>query len=122
LPKRILIVDDEPDIRTSVSQAVKSMGFEAKAAGSAKQGLQLLEKEKFDLVLMDIFMPVMSGRDAVEQIRKSPKLRNQKVAFLTVAELSSSGKALISKMKPVDYIQKPVDLDDLTRRLKKILK
>ncbi len=122
MAKKVLIVDDEPDIRISVRQAVENEGFEAKTANNAKQALRLLHGEKFDLVLMDIFMPEMSGRDAVKEIRADSKIKNQKVAFLTVAELSSNGKAIIKKMNPVDYFQKPIELKDFIRRLKKILK
>lgn len=122
MKKKILIVDDEEDIRISVKQAVESEGYQAKTARDAIQGLQILRKESFDLVLLDIFMPEMSGRDMLEEIRKDEKLKDQKVAFLTVANLSETGRGIINKLKPVDYFQKPVDLDDLSKRLKKILK
>jgi CheY-like chemotaxis protein len=115
-------VDDEPDIRVSIKQAVEGEGFETKAANNGKQALEILRKEKFDLVLMDIFMPEMSGRDAVEAMRKDAKLKNQKVAFLTVVNLSEQGQSIVKKLKPVDYFQKPIDLDDFGKRLKKLLK
>jgi len=120
--KRVLIVDDAADIRTSVMQAVQSEGFEAVTASSGEEGMELLKNEKFDLILLDIFMPEMSGRDMLELIRKDPKLKDQKVAFLTVANLSETGKGIISKLQPVDYFQKPVELDDFVKRLRKLLK
>ena len=122
MAKRVLIVDDEPDIRTSVRQAVESMGFEAKVAKSAKEGLGLLRKEKFDLALLDIFMPKMSGRDMLEEIRKDPKIEKQRVAFLTVANLSEAGQGIVKSLKPVEYFQKPIDLNDFSKRLQKLLK
>jgi len=122
MAKKVLIVDDEQDIRASVKHLVESIGFEAKAVGGAKQALALLRKEKFDLVLMDIFMPQMSGRDAVQKMRTDPKLKKQKVAFLTVAQLSEAGREKINKLKPVEYFQKPIELDGFSKRLKKLLK
>jgi len=122
MAKRVLIVDDEPDIRTSVRQAVESMGFEAKVAKNAKEGLGLLRKEKFDLALLDIFMPKMSGRDMLEEIRKDPKIEKQRVAFLTVANLSEAGQGIVKSLKPVEYFQKPIELDDFAKRLRNLLK
>ena len=122
IAKRVLIVDDEPDIRVSVKQAVEGEGFETKAASNGKEALKMLRKEKFVLVLMDIFMPEMSGREATEAIRKDPNLKSQKVAFLTVVNLSEQGQSIVKKLKPVEYFQKPIDLDDFGKRLRKILK
>ncbi|MBN2127620.1 MAG: response regulator [Candidatus Diapherotrites archaeon] len=122
MKKKVLIVDDEKDILISVKQLVERDGFEAKTAASCKEAMNLLEKEKFDLVLMDIFMPEQSGRDCVEKIRKTPKIKNQKIAFLTVAHLSELGKKIIEDLKPVDFIQKPINIDDFSKRMKKILK
>lgn len=114
-------MDDEPDILVSVKQAVEGEGFEAKVAENGKKALEMLRREKFDLVLMDIFMPEMSGREAVEAMRKDPKLKNQKVAFLTVVNLSEQGQSIVKELKPVEYFQKPVNLDDFGKRLKKIM-
>lgn len=122
MAKRVLVVDDEKDVLTSVKYLVEREGFEARVARSAKGALALLRKEKFDLVLMDIFMPKVSGRECVERIRKEPKLRRQKVAFLTVAQLSEAGRDAIKKLKPAGYIQKPIDIEDFGRELKKLLK
>ena len=122
MAKRVLIVDDEADIRTTLKQAVEGEGFEAKLASSAKEALHLLEKESFDLVLMDIFMPEMSGREAVEKIRKNKKLEKQKIAFITVANLSETGKKIIKRLKPADYIQKPIDYEEFVTRLRNLLK
>jgi CheY-like chemotaxis protein len=120
--KKVLIVDDEPDIRTSIKQIVELEGFEAEAVGSGKEALAALKRGKFDLVLMDIFMPEMSGRDAVEKIRADPKLRKQKVAFLTVAKLSEAGSGIIKKLEPVAYLQKPVGITGFGRKLKELLR
>jgi len=122
MAKKILVVDDEADIRETVKQIAEGDGYEVKTASGCEQGLAMLRKEKFDLVLMDFFMPKKSGRTCVEEIRKDSSLKSQKVAFLTVAKPSDSGKGFIEKLKPVDYIQKPFKVEELSKRLKKILK
>ncbi len=119
--KKVLIVDDEQDILSSIKKILETEGFEAATANSAKKALEMIEKEKFDLVLMDIFMPKMSGREAVERIRANPKTKDQKVAFLTVAELSETGEKIIKKLKPVDYIQKPVLVKEFGKRIKNLV-
>ena len=97
MAKKILIVDDEGDIRTSVKMIIEGMGYEAKTAGSGKEALNMLKKERFDLVLLDVLMPEMSGRQVLEKIRADPKLKSQKAAFLTVVKLSEHGKNSIER-------------------------
>jgi len=119
--KKILIVDDEKDILTSVKELIEDIGYKAKTASNGKKALERLKLEKYDLVLLDMLMPEMSGREVLEKIRKDPKLKKQKVAFLTVVQLSEPGKNIVKELKPVDYFQKPIDIADFRKRLKKIL-
>ncbi len=121
MAKKVLIVDDEEDILSSVKILVESMGYEAKTANNGKKALRALQEEIFDIVLLDVLMPEMSGREVLERIRKDPKLKNQKVAFLTVIQLSEPGKDIVKKLKPVEYFQKPIDVADFRKRLKRVL-
>ncbi|MBW2984335.1 response regulator [Candidatus Woesearchaeota archaeon] len=122
MKKKVLIVDDEEDILTSVAMLINNMGYEAKTANNGKKALEMLKKQKFDLVLLDILMPGISGREVLENIREYPKLKNQKAAFLTVVKLSEYGRDIMKKkLKPVDYFQKPINVSDFRRRIKKIL-
>ena len=122
MKKKVLIVDDEEDILTSVAMLINNMGYEAKTVNSGEKALEIIKKQKFDLILLDILMPGISGREVLEKIREYPKLKNQKVAFLTVVKLSEYGKDMMEKkLKPVDYFQKPINVSDFKRRIKKIL-
>jgi two-component system, OmpR family, response regulator ChvI len=120
--KKILIVDDERDILTSMKILIESMGIKVKTVDNGRKALNALKKEFFDLVLLDILMPGMSGKEVLEKIRKDSKLKKQKVAFLTVVRLGDVGKKEIKKLKPVDYIEKPVDIDSFKKKIKKILR
>ena len=122
MAKKILIVDDQEDILESMGMLVENMGYEVKTTNNGKQALAMLKKESFDLVLLDILMPKMSGREVLQKIRKNPKLKNQEVAFLTVVQLSEAGKDVVKKLKPVDYFPKPIEVVNFKKRLKKILK
>lgn len=119
--KKVLIVDDEQDILLTIGMIVGGMGYETKLASDGKNALKLLEKENFDLVLLDIIMPDLSGKAVLEKIRANPKLKNTKVAFLTVVQLSEIGKKEVKKLKPIDYFTKPIDIPKFKEKLKQIL-
>lgn len=120
--KKVLIVDDEKDIADSVKLVIDKLGYHAKTIGSGEEALAILKKEKFDLVLLDMLMPEMSGREVLVQIRKNNKLKNQKVAFLTVVQLGQEGESMINKLKPIAYFQKPItDINAFKQKLKKLL-
>jgi CheY-like chemotaxis protein len=120
--KKVLIVDDEADIASSVKMLIDGMGFSSKVVNNGVAALDILKKEKFDLVLLDILMPQMSGREVLEKIRADSKMKKQKVAFLSVVQLSEEGKDSVKKLKPVEYFQKPItDLNEFKTKIKRIL-
>ena len=69
-PKRILIIEDEKAIARALELKLIHNGFEAKSAPSGEEGLVLLEENDFDLILLDLVMPDMSGFDVLEEIKK----------------------------------------------------
>jgi CheY-like chemotaxis protein len=122
MAKKIMVVDDEPDILESVSGLLESEGYDVIAAVDGAECLKKLDGGvKPDLILMDFFMPGMSGREVVEKIRLNPKTKNLKIAFLTVAEFKEKGMEILDNLKIADYLQKPIDIDNFSKRIKKIL-
>jgi CheY-like chemotaxis protein len=119
--KKVLIVDDEEDILTSVKMLVEDSGYSAETVNSGGKALKALGEKKYDLVLLDILMPGMSGKEVLEKIRADPKLKNQKVAFMTVVQLAKQGEDSIKRLKPVEYFEKPVRIGDFRTRLQKVL-
>ena len=119
--KKILIVDDEKDILDSVQMLVETQGHESKIVDNGDSAINLLKKEKFDLVLLDVLMPKMSGIKTLEKIRADPKLKYQKVAFLTVVSPSKNGEGVIKKLNPIAYLEKPIDNAEFKKELKKML-
>ncbi len=122
MAKKIMIVDDEESIRELVNAVLSLEGFEIIAAEDGQDCLEKLKKTKPDLILMDMMMPGMSGRETIENIRKNPKTKNLKIVFLTVARFSETGKNTLEKMNVLDYITKPFDNNDLVKRVKKLFK
>lgn len=118
-----MIVDDTKDTVGVVKKLLETEGYKTMTASDGKEALKLLKKtkEKPDLVLLDMFMPEMSGREVCERIRKDEGLKDLKVAFFTVAAFRGQGKQMLKDLKVSDYIVKPFDIDDLLRRIRMML-
>ena len=122
MTKGILVVDDEEDIRDSVKTLFESEGFRVETASNGLEASKILKgNADFDLILIDFFMPGISGRELLKKIREDSKLKELKCAFLTVAEFSGKGIDELKKLHSLDYIKKPYDSDDLVERVKKMV-
>ena len=93
--KKILIVDDEKDIRELTKELLISWGYQVKTASDGMAAIDMLRKEVFDLVLLDILMPKMSGTETVQIIRKDQKLKDQKIAMFTVVMKNEDERILL---------------------------
>jgi CheY-like chemotaxis protein len=118
---KIMVVDDEANILELVSAVMDSEGFETITASSGQECLDKLKTEKPDLILLDMMMPGMSGRETCEKIRENPETKDIKVVFVTVARFSEVGKDILEKLNVLDYVTKPFDNADLIARVKKAL-
>jgi len=119
--KKIMLVDDEDDIRNVVKLVLDDEGYEVISTSGGEQALEKLKTVKPDLILIDFFMPNMSGLDLCKKIRADPKIQKLKCAFLTVSNFGDEGAKQLKKLNVLDYIQKPVKNEELVRRIKKIL-
>ena len=114
--KKILVVDDEPDVRNTVKTVLEKNGFNVITAINAEEGFKKWQSEKPDLVLMDIMMPGTPVREII------PKLGKIKIAYLSVVRTSEAEKEDLMKNKNiVDFIQKPFDINELVKRVKKLV-
>ena len=118
---KIMVVDDEPNILALEGAILEGEGFEVVQAASGQECLDKLKQEKPDLILLDMMMPGMSGREVCEKIRADPETANQKIVFVTVARFSEVGKNILEELKVLDYVTKPFDNADLIARVKKAL-
>ena len=119
--KRIMIVDDEENILELVKIIIEGEGFSVIGVHNGKECLEKLKEIKPDLILMDMMMPEMTGKETTKKIRSNPKTKNIKIAFLTVARLSEVGREELKALNVSDYITKPFDNADLVKRVKRIL-
>ncbi|MFO7677918.1 MAG: response regulator [Thermoplasmatota archaeon] len=119
MPLRIMIVDDEEDIRRSVGQVFQASGYEIITANNGNDCLNKLDDSLPDLIILDIMMPGMNGWDVAAQLKKNDKWNHIPIVFLTAKadELSIGFGGLAS----VDYIVKPFDILTLKEAVEKIL-
>ncbi len=116
-----MVVDDESSLIELLKGVLGEEGYEVITAMSGYECLKKLSTVKPDLILLDMMMPGMSGRQVCENIRKDPKTKDLKIAFVTVAKFSETGRDVLKKMNILDYITKPFDNEDLIKRVKKIV-
>ena len=123
MSKTIMIVDDKIDTVNMVKALLSSKGYDVISANGGKEALDKLNKvkDKPDLILLDMFMPEMSGREVCEKIRNNEKIKDIKIVFFTVASFSDKGKQMLKELNVSDYITKPFDNKDLIERIKKII-
>lgn len=122
MTQTILVVDDEPHLVELEKSILESEKYNVISAENGEQALKILEKKSPDLVILDMMMPGMSGREVCENIRKNQKTKDLKVIFVTVARFSEIGKEILTEMNVLDYITKPFDNDEFVSRVKKALK
>ncbi len=115
---RILVVDDEANLRHTVARILQRAGFEVTTAASGKEGLTLLAQQTFDLVYMDIRMPDMNGIETLQAISAAhPKL--PVILFTGQPDLNSAVSAL--RQGATDYLQKPLKPDLIIERARTVL-
>jgi len=122
MSKKIMVVDDEPDILYTVGQMLEMNGYEVVKATNGKECIRKLNELSStpDLILLDIMMPEVSGWDVAAKIKENPKWCNIPIVFLTAkGDTMSIG---LGGMAAKDYIVKPFDIKDLKSRVEKILK
>jgi len=81
--KKILIVEDEPDIREAMAEAIADAGFITLTAENGAVGYETAIKEEPDLILLDIVMPIMDGHTTLKKLRQHPWGQHAKVVMLT---------------------------------------
>jgi CheY-like chemotaxis protein len=120
---KVLVVEDNFINQLSFCQMLERCGFVIHSASNGKQALELIERHQFDIVLMDVKMPVMDGLEATRRIRssKDPRINTTKVVALTAYAMPEDRK-LIMEAGMNDVISKPIEVEELVNVLKKVLK
>jgi twitching motility two-component system response regulator PilH len=118
---KILIVDDEADMRTVLFHALRSGGHTVTEAADGEEALRKIKRTKFDLVLLDIMMPRMSGYEVLEKIKKMPSRVDTRVVIVT-AKHDPEGIQTEVALGATDHIAKPFLPSELLDVIKRALK
>lgn len=118
---KILLVDDEPDILEIVGYNLSNEGYQIITASNGLEGVKKANKEKPQLIILDVMMPEMDGIEACEQIRKNKDLENTVVTFLTARGEDYSQVAGFDAGAD-DYITKPIKPKVLVSKVKALLR
>lgn len=121
--KKILYVEDNPDIASSVKIILNHSGYQVDIANNGKNGLKMIEEDSFDLIIFDIMLPDMSGIEVFEYAKKFHEEKNKicKYVFLSIINLPLNKKEYLTRMGILDYIQKPFVKEDLIQRISNLL-
>lgn len=115
---KILIVDDEKNIRNVISEYAKFDGFETVEAADGMEAVELCRKEDFDLIIMDIMMPKLDGYSAVKEIRKT----KQTPVIMLSARGEEYDKLFGFEIGVDDYVTKPFSPKELLARIRAVIK
>jgi two-component system alkaline phosphatase synthesis response regulator PhoP len=118
--QRILIAEDEKDIRELITFTLQYAGYEVLATVNGEEAWQMALKEKPDLILLDVRMPRLDGYDACRRIKASPATKDIPVVFLSAKGQESEVKTGI-EAGAEEYILKPFSPDYLKERIQVIL-
>ena len=117
---KILIAEDERDIRDLITFTLGFAGFEVVAAANGEEAVNLARQEIPDLILMDVRMPRMTGYEACAIMKADAKLKNIPVIFLSAKGQDSEIQAGL-QAGAADYLLKPFAPDQLTERIQAVL-
>jgi len=129
MSKRVLCVDDDPDIRLFVVTVLEENGYTPLTATNGEEGLEIIKKERPDLVTLDVLMPRQSGIKMYRELRTDDSLKNIPVILLSgIARRTflRSQEALTefgseNVPEPEAYLEKPVEPEELAEMIKKVI-
>lgn len=118
---KILVIEDEPDIRRNLEYNLGREGFNASSVGSLDEANEKLKSKKFDLILLDLMLPDGSGLDLCKKIKSDSETEATPIIILTAKD-DEVDKVVGFELGADDYVTKPFSVRELILRVKAILK
>jgi DNA-binding response OmpR family regulator len=117
---KIVIAEDEPDIRELIAFTLRFAGYEVITGSNGEEGYELTKKERPNLAMFDVRMPKMTGYDACKKIKADPEIAHTPVIFLSAkGQESEIEQGLAAGAE--EYLLKPFAPDQLTERVKAVI-
>ncbi len=114
--KKILIIDDEPDLLEIIKLRLEAEGFEVMVAEGGEKGFHLAKEKKPDLIFLDIMMPGLNGFETAVLLQKDPLTRSVPIVLLT-AKTQDADREEGTRVGAVDYIVKPFEINDFINKI-----
>jgi two-component system, OmpR family, phosphate regulon response regulator PhoB len=121
MASRVLIVEDEPDIRNLVVLHLQRDGYQVTSAGSGEEALRQVRQSPPDLVLLDLMLPTMSGLEVCRRLRQEPATATLPIVMLT-AKADEVDKVVGLELGADDYVVKPFSPKELLARVRAVLR
>ena len=118
---RILVIEDEHDLRQVIEYNLRQAGHEVTATGRGEEGLRLARAENPDLILLDLMLPDLPGTELCKALKDSPKTRDIRVVMVT-ARGEEIDRVVGFELGADDYIVKPFSVRELLLRIKAIMR
>ena len=123
MPKKILVVDDEPDVVTYLTTLLEDAGYSTVSASNGEEGLEKVRGESPDLVTLDISMPEKSGVRLYTEIKNDDALKS--IPVIVVTGIQGEIEKFLSTRRqvppPDDFVAKPIDREALVEKVKKLI-
>jgi CheY-like chemotaxis protein len=129
MAKRVLVVDDELDMRTFLTTLLETSGYKPLTAANGKEGLDLARRKKPALVILDVMMPKESGINMYRELKNDPELKDVPVIMLSALSRKTffHSQKVLDEYKgeripePIAYIEKPPEPEELLEIIQKSL-
>jgi two-component system, OmpR family, alkaline phosphatase synthesis response regulator PhoP len=119
LSRSVLIIDDAPTLRKVLNFYLSQKGYKIREANNGKVGLDFIEREKFDIIILDMRMPVMSGAEVLAILKDKPDLNTPILILSADKEEETRARSLI--MGAVYYMTKPFKPQEVVSQIEVIL-
>ena len=116
--KKILIVDDDAEFRTNITEVLRGAGYQSESAATAQEAIARSKSEEFDVILLDFMMPKMNGIDSLSTLRRL-KSKTKVIMITAFATIENAVDAM--KRGASDYISKPFKIETLLTTIRRVL-
>jgi CheY-like chemotaxis protein len=119
--RTIMVVEDYDDTRALLKQALEMMGYSVLEASNGQEAVDIADRERPDLILMDLDLPILDGIAATQRIRQQAEMENVPIVAVTAYPMSYTHVKAFAKGCN-EYMPKPIDISELERLVDRYLK
>ena len=120
MSKRILVVDDEPDLIKVLTYRLEASGYEVLKALDGQEGLEIARQEKLDLILLDVMMPNMDGNKVCALLKFDKRYKNIPIIMLT-ARAEEEDRLTSLEIGADAFFNKPLNYEELLEKIKELI-